>query len=143
VLPAGDLGQGAWVQDDEVCFAGAFEQARMIRERELSTVELVSTTLGQIERSDPNLNAFRVVFGQRALDVARKLDAASRGDLAPLRGVPVAVKDDCDVAGEVTAWGTDAYGDAPVKDAAVVRRLRDAGAVVLLGRRAARRAVRR
>jgi amidase len=45
--------------------------------------------------------------------------------------VPVAIKDDCDVADEVTAWGTNAYGAAPSRDAEVVRRLRDAGAVII------------
>ncbi len=117
---------------DDVCFAGAFEQARMVRDGEVSVVELVSATLRQIERSDPAVNAFRVVFAERALDDARRLDAAPPGtDPAPLRGVPVAVKDDCDVADEVTVWGTDAYGVAAVRDAEVVRRLRAAGGVVI------------
>ena len=116
----------------DVCFAGAFEQARLVRDGELSVVELVSATLRQIERTDPRVNAFRVVLGELALDEARKLDAAPpSADPAPLFGVPVAVKDDCDVGGEVTAWGTDAYGDAAVGDAEVVRRLRAAGAVII------------
>jgi amidase len=123
--------QSAPMQDVDVCFAGAFEQARLIRDGELSVVELVSATLGQIERSDSDVNAFRVVFDEGALAVARKLDAAPSGDPARLRGVPVAVKDDCDVTGEVTAWGTDAYGHAAVRDAEVIRRLRAAGAVII------------
>jgi len=126
------FGQSARVHDVDVCFAGAFEQARLVRDGELSVVELVSATLRQIERTDTRVNAFRVVLGELALDEARKLDATSPGaDPAPLFGVPVAVKDDCDVGGEVTAWGTDAYGDAAVGDAEVVRRLRAAGAVII------------
>lgn len=131
VLRAGLCWQSAPVEDVDVCFAGAFEQARLIRDGELSVVELVSATLAQIQRSDSEVNAFRVVFDEQALAVARKLDVAPRGDPGLLRGVPVAVKDDCDVAGEVTAWGTDAYGPAAVRDAEVVRRLRDAGAVII------------
>jgi amidase len=63
--------------------------------------------------------------------VARELDAAPGDHPGRLRGVPVAIKDDCDVAGEVTAWGTAADGQPAVRDAEVVRRLRDAGAVII------------
>ena len=57
-----------------------------------------------------------------------RLDA---GERLPLLGVPIAIKDDVDVAGEVTTYGSTAHGPAPTKDAEVVRLLRDAGAVIL------------
>jgi len=92
----------------------------------------VVSTLRQIERVDPSLNAFRVVFADAAIAAAKRIDAAAKSDGSrPLLGVPVAIKDDCDVAGEVTAWGTNAYGPAPSKDSEVVRRLREAGAIIL------------
>src|SRR5829696_6210714 len=88
--------------------------------------------LRQIERVDRHVNAFRVVFADTAITTARRIDAAAEADDSkPLLGVPVAIKDDCDVAGEVTAWGTKAYGPGPSEDAEVVHRLRTAGAIIL------------
>jgi amidase len=104
----------------------------MLRTGDVSAVELVSATLGRIERVDPFVGAYRVVLGEAALADARRFDAASPTDTGgPLGGVPVAIKDDTDVHGEVTAWGTDAYGPAANADAEVVRRLRAAGAIVI------------
>jgi amidase len=124
--------QSALVSDDEVCFAGAFEQARLVRDRVVSAEELVCSMLRQIERVDRHVNAFRVVFADTAITTARRIDAAAQADDSkPLLGVPVAIKDDCDVAGEVTAWGTKAYGPGPSEDAEVVHRLRTAGAIIL------------
>jgi amidase len=120
------------VRNDDICFAGAFEQARMVRAGDVSAVELVSATLRRIERVDPCVRAYRVVLGEAALAEARRFDAGSPRDTGrPLGGVPVAIKDDTDVLGEVTAWGTDAYGRAADSDAEVVRRLRAAGAIVI------------
>jgi amidase len=116
----------------DLCFAGAAEQARLVAAGEVSARELVEATLDRIERLDPVLNAYRVVFAQRALTEADQADARRRaGGERPLLGVPVAVKDDMDVAGEVTAMGTRAYGDPAPQDADVVRALRAAGAIVV------------
>lgn len=116
----------------EVVYAGAGEQARLIRDAELSARELVEATLERIDRLNPRLNAYRVVFADRALDEADQADALrSAGEDRPLLGVPVAIKDDADVAGEVTAWGTDAFGPPKLVDSDVVTRLRAAGAIVI------------
>ena len=81
---------------------------------------------------DPPLNAFRVVLAERALLEADQADAAAAaGDRRPLLGVPIAVKDDIDVAGELTTYGTNAHGGPASADAEVVRRLREAGAVII------------
>jgi len=53
------------------------------------------------------------------------------GERLPLLGVPIAIKDDVDVAGEMTTYGTAAHGPARSQDAEVVRRLRDTGAVII------------
>src|SRR5918997_1655524 len=116
----------------DLAFAGASRQAELIRRRELSARELVQLYLDRIGRLDPYLNAYRVVFAERALAEAEQADArAAAGDARRLLGVPVAIKDDCDVAGEATVIGSDAH-DGPVRaDAELVRRLREAGAVIL------------
>lgn len=116
----------------DLAYAGAAEQARLIASGEVTAREVVEATLSRIERVDPALNAYRVVFAERALAEADQADARVRGgDSRPLLGVPVAVKDDVNIAGEITAWGTAAHGPPRERDAEVVTRLRAAGAVVV------------
>ena len=117
---------------DDAAFAGADEQARLIQNRELSSRELTERYLERIGRLDPQLNAYRVTFPERALAEADQADArAKAGDRRPLLGVPIAIKDDCDVAGASTAFGSDAHDGPVARDAEAVRRLRQAGAVIL------------
>src|SRR3954454_6118621 len=117
----------------DLAFAGAAQQARLIASGEVSAREVVDAALRRIERVDPVLNAFRVVLSERALAEARQADARrGAGDARPLLGVPVAIKDDTDVAGVPTARGTAASDLTPRdRDAEVVRRLRAAGAIVV------------
>src|SRR5258708_23185651 len=104
----------------------------MVCAGEVSARELGEATLARIDAVTRSLNAYRVVFADRALAEADEADALhSAGDDRPLLGVPVAIKDDTDVAGEVTAWGTDAFGPAKLVDSDVVARLRAAGAIVI------------
>jgi amidase len=117
---------------DDLAFAGATAQAEMIRRGEVSSRELVELYLRRIERLDRELNAFRVVTGERALVDAAQADARrGAGDDRPLLGVPIAVKDTEDFGGEVTGWGTAAHGGPAQRDNDFVARLRSAGAVIL------------
>ena len=117
---------------DEVAFAGAARIAEMVRAKEISPTELVELYLERIASLEPELNAYRVVLadGARA-DAKRAEERLADGDEAPLLGVPVAVKDNVDYAGEVTTHGTAAYGEPAAQDGLVVRRLREAGATIL------------
>ena len=120
--------------DESVAFAGAFEQARLVRNGEVTPTELVQLYLERIERLDPKLNAYRVVFAERALAEAREAErriAAGEGQSMPLGGVPIAIKDCEDVEGEVTAFGSAAFDRPAPADSEHVRRLRQAGAIVL------------
>jgi amidase len=121
------------VDATDLAFAGATTQARLIASGEVSAREVVQATLDRIAALDGRLNAYRVVLTDRALAEADEADARRRaGDLRPLLGVPVAIKDDTDVAGEATAMGTVALaGRRCEHDAEVVRRLRSAGAVIV------------
>src|SRR3954462_3569501 len=115
-----------------LAFAGAAEQARLIPEGGGTSRALVEATLARIDRLDPVLNAYRVVLTERALAEADQADARrGAGNERPLLGVPIAIKDDVDVAGEPTAWGTAAHAGPVTRDAEVVRRLRAAGAVIV------------
>ena len=118
--------------DDDLAYAGVARQAELLRSHAITAPALTALHLQRIERVDPALNAFRVVRAERALDEARaaqqRLDA---GDRAPLLGVPIAVKDNLNVAGELTTHGTGAVNEPASSDADAVRRLRHAGAVVI------------
>src|SRR5262249_37267804 len=123
----------SWVMDvTDVCFAGVCAQLGLLRGGRLSSVELVDAYLDRIARLDGGVNAFRVVFADRAREDAVRADErrAAGGD-APLLGVPVAVKEDTDLAGLATTSGTDAVTRVAARDAEVVSRLRAAGAIVL------------
>jgi len=117
---------------DELAFAGASRQAEMVRSGEVSPKELVQLSLDRIERLNPQLNAFRVVLRERAMLEAEQAEARVRaGDERPLLGVPIALKDNHNLAGETTSFGTDAFPGAAADDDEMVRRLREAGAIVI------------
>lgn len=104
----------------------------MIRAGELSSRELVETYLARIDALDPDLNAFRVVFGERALAEADQADGRrAAGQERPLLGVPVAIKDGWDVAGELSTQGSRAQDTPAIEDAEFVKRLRAAGCVLI------------
>jgi amidase len=120
------------VADHDIAFAGAARQAEMVRAGEVSPTELVKLHLERIERIDPRLNSFRVVLGERALLEAGQAEARLKGgDERPLLGVPIALKDSTDLAGELTTLGTDGFTEPAAADSEMVRRLREAGAIVV------------
>ncbi len=117
---------------DDLAFAGAAKQAELVRAGEVSPTELVRLCLDRIARLDPQLNSFRSVFAERALLEAEQAEARrSGGDERPLLGVPVAIKDEVDVVGDVTTYGTDGFTDPAAADSEAVRKLREAGAIVI------------
>lgn len=93
---------------------------------------LLETYLERIARLDPQLRSYRVVLADTArAEAAAAQQRLAAGERLPLLGVPVAIKDDADVAGQTTTYGTSAHGPAVSQDAEVVRRLRAAGAVII------------
>jgi amidase len=114
----------------DVLAQSAATQAALVRVGEMSARELVQAALDEIERRDPEINAFASVCGERALAEA---DLVCPGDPRPLCGVPVGIKDLLSAtAGIPTTHGSYALGDWTADhDSAHVRRLRDAGAIVV------------
>jgi len=117
---------------EEIAFAGAARQAEMVRAGEVSPSELVRLYLDRIGRLDQRLNSFRAVFAEKALLEADQAEARLKaGEEPPLLGVPVAIKDCVDVAGDVTTYGTDGFDEPARVDSEIVSRLREAGAILV------------
>ena len=107
----------------------AVELAALVRSGQLSAAELVQASLDRIDALQPQINAFTHVAHESALQAAR---AIAPGDPRPFAGVPIAVKDNRAVAGMPLTMCSELFGDyvAP-RDAYLVRRLRDAGFVIV------------
>src|SRR6476619_7477081 len=104
----------------------------MVRAGEISPTELLDAHLDRIERLEPRINAFRIVLAERARAEAQQAEARLKaGDERPLLGVPIALKDSTDLAGEITTHGTDGFDEPAREDSEMTRRLRAAGAVIV------------
>lgn len=117
-------------------FATIEELASQLRARRLSCEELVRSTLDRIQRLDRQLNSFITLLPEQAIARAKVVDAeiASGHYGGPLHGIPVSVKDHIDTAGvRTTAGAKSRLSNVPSVDAGVVRRLKQAG-VVLVGK---------
>lgn len=122
-LPTSDAAS-PWLSIDEI--------TRGVARRQFSVRELVDSVLERISKIDPRLRAYASLWPERARARAAELDGIAIARRGPLHGVPIAVKDLCDVRGEPTRAGTTALGETVAdRDATVVRRLEAAGAVIL------------
>ncbi|MGI8460088.1 MAG: amidase [Solirubrobacterales bacterium] len=115
----------------ELAFAGIARQAELIAAGEVSSRELTEVLLERIGRLDPELNAFRVMMAEEALTEADARDALGAEERGPLHGVPVAIKDENDVAGQATMFGGSSNPSPVAADGEATRRLRAAGAVII------------
>src|SRR4051794_23669203 len=118
----------------ELLRLGITEAVRAIRARQLSPVELVRAYLEQIDRLNPSLNVYLTVTAEAALAAALAAEQmVIHGEtMGPLPGIPVALKDNCDVAGvRMTAGTTFLRDNIALADSAVAARLRRAGAIFL------------
>src|SRR5215213_2407451 len=113
----------------DLLFKPASELATLIRTGQVSSTELVTAALDRIEALQPTINAFTHIDAEKALAAA---EAVSAEDRRPFAGVPIAIKDTAPVAGMPYTMASDIFGDfVPGHDAFLVRRLRDAGFVIV------------
>jgi len=115
-------------------FYSASQLAKAIRDRQVSSREVIEAHLSQIAQHNPKLNAIITLNGEQAYQQARHADAAlARGEIwGPLHGVPITSKDSFETAGLRTTCSYQPLANyIPHQDATVVARLRGAGAIVL------------
>src|SRR5688572_12460962 len=120
--------------DPDLCFLSIAELASLMRARTVSPVEVTEAHLARIERFNPTLNAFVTIMAAEAREAARRAEAelAAGRWRGPLHGVPIGVKDIFDTSGVRTTHGSSFYRDnVPTEDAEAVRRLKDAGAILV------------
>ena len=118
----------------ELALRSIADLAAAIASRALSPVELVTAVLARIDALEPELAAWVTVDGDAALENARDAEAelGRTGPRSPLHGIPIAIKDNLAVAGWPTTNGSPRFaGHVTTFDAAVVERLRAAGAIIL------------
>ncbi|MGI9303997.1 MAG: amidase [Gammaproteobacteria bacterium] len=120
--------------DVDLCFFSASALLGLFRTKELSPAELMTRLIDRHGEVNQHINATTETYFDRALDSARKAEAAyvkNPGDCRPLEGLPVAIKDFHPVAGELTTFGSHTFGDfRPEQTAPTVQRLFDAGAIM-------------
>ena len=110
------------------------EASDLLRRKKISPVELTTSCLARIEQFNPTINAFITVMHESALAQAREAeDEIAAGNWrGPLHGIPIGLKDLIDTAGVKTTCASALFADrVPTEDAEIVRRLRDAGAVLI------------
>jgi amidase len=118
---------------DDAVLAPATELVERMRGGSLSPVELLDAVLERIERHNGTLNAYVLLLADQARAQARDSEERiRRGEARPLEGLPVAIKDNVHLAGTPMTLASEAVEAAPSPvDSYVVRRLRDAGAVLV------------
>ena len=120
--------------NSDICSAGVVELAQLLDKKSVTALEATKHYLERIHRHDNKLNAFIEVTDALALEQAEQSDArrASGKTLGPLDGVPIAIKDNIDIAGIATTAGLEARrGRIAKHDASCITNLRAAGAVFL------------
>ncbi len=118
----------------ELCFMPAARLAELLRTRQASPVDLVSSMLERIEGLNPVLNAYITVMADQAMDDARQVETdIYKGDYrGPLHGIPIALKDLYQTRGVLTTGGSNILRDwVPDEDATTVARLKEAGAIII------------
>jgi amidase len=119
---------------EDLIYASATSLAHAIRDKQVSSQEIVQAYLNRIEAVNPQLNAVVQLTADEALSQARQADAALARNkiIGPLHGVPMTIKDQFDTKGVISTAGTGGRAAfAPQQDATAVARMRSAGAIML------------
>jgi len=122
------------IKKKEICYMSACEMADKIKNREITSEEITEIIIERIEKINPIINAYCTPTFELARDMAKKADkAVKEGEkLGLLQGVPISIKDETETKGIRTTYGSLLFqNNVPREDEAVVKRLKDAGIVIL------------
>ena len=137
---AASIGAAAWAaaptfaEAQDLTALTLKKASELLRSKAASPVELTQACLKRIEKLNPSVNAFITVTGDSALATAREMEVEQRRGKwrGPLHGIPIALKDNIDTAGVRTTGASELFKDrVPTEDAEVVRRLKNAGAILV------------
>lgn len=120
--------------DLDLCYMTASDAIAKFKARELSPLDLIDAVIARSEQVNPKVNAYTYTFFDRAREQAKAAEAryAKGGEVRPLEGVPIVIKDYHDVEGEITTYGSKMFADhVSEKSAPTVARLLDAGAIMI------------
>ena len=120
--------------DEDIAFAAVSKLSRWIEQKKLTSTRLTQIYLNRLQNYDPKLHCVITLTADHAMEQAKKADAelAAGKYRGPLHGIPFGVKDLLDTAGIPTTWGAEPYRNrVPKEDSTVVKRLYDAGAVLV------------
>ncbi len=119
---------------EEICYMSACDMVDVIKRQELTSLEITETIIERIEKINPIINAYCTPTFDLAREMAKKADeAVKKGDkLGALHGIPTSIKDLIQTKGIRTTFGSKIYENyVPEEDEVVVKRLKDAGSVIL------------
>jgi len=120
--------------NNELVFLPIFELSKKIKSKEISVLELIESTLHQIETLNPKINAFITICSEKAIENAILLDKEIENSRyrGPLHGIPIGIKDIIDCEGIKTTFGSSIYRENISKeDAECTRKLKEAGAIII------------
>lgn len=127
-------GTDGTAQNEKLTTLSLTEVSAMIHSRTVTSTQLVKALLDRIGVYNPKVNCYITVMGKDALAQAAQLDAEQKAGKfrGPLHGIPIGLKDNIDTAGTRTTAASPMFKDrVPTEDADIVRRLKDAGAVII------------
>ncbi len=126
--------ESAYAPGDELARLTIAEASKKIRAGEMTCTELTQACLDRAKVYNPKVNAYITIMTEEALAQAKQLDTEAKAGRfrSPLHGIPIALKDNIDTAGTRTTGGSAVFDDrVPDEDADCVRRLKEAGAIII------------
>ncbi|HEY1688466.1 MAG TPA: amidase [Solirubrobacteraceae bacterium] len=117
--------------EEDLAFAGVARQAQLLADGEVSSQQLLKLYQDRIAAIDGQLGAFRCLRDEAQVEAEEADRRLAAGERSPLLGVPVAIKDEFDIAGQETRFGCPGSFEVKRSDCESVRRLREAGAIVV------------
>ncbi|UCC20642.1 MAG: amidase, partial [Promethearchaeota archaeon] len=122
------------MKKEDICYMSAYEMREKIKNQEILSEEITEIIIERIEKINPKINAYCTPTFDLARTLAKKADQAVKNGvkLGLLNGIPISIKDETETKGIRTTYGSKLMeNNIPGNDATIVKRMRDAGVVIL------------